>query len=246
MSGISGKYVQYRAKATQLRKAGFSYNEILQKIPVAKSSISHWCRYVNLTNAQKRRIWDKGISGSIAGIKSIQTEFWRKRCEAFRDGVILSRKLAISNPKFVAGLMLYLAEGTKKSSVVITNSDPRVIKYMVKWLKEFFAIKPKNLVMAIHIHSEQNEKIIKNYWSKITKIPLSNFRKSSIKPESIGYRRRLLENGTVKLIVKMNGSTYMLFKILGAINGFLNLTINEKIEPKNWMSVLPYAKEYKK
>ena len=243
---MENKYFLHRAKATELRKAGFSYNEILQKIPVAKSSISLWCRYINLTNAQKRRIWNKGKSRSIAGIKSIQTEFWRRRCQAFLSGVDLSRRLATKNSKFVAGLMLYWAEGTKSNITAVTNSDPRIVKFMVQWLEEFFAVKPKQLGMALHLHPGQNEEKIKNYWSRVAQVPLGSFRKSFIKSKGSGYRKRVLENGTAKLVVRMQGSTYLLFKILGAINGYLNLTINEHIKPKDWMSALPYAKEYKK
>jgi len=37
------------------------------------------------------------------------------------------------------------------------------------------------------------------------------------------------------MIVKMKGSTYLLFKLLGAINGFQGLTIKEPIKPEGWM-----------
>ena len=238
-------YFLQRSKAVRLRKAGLSYSEILKKNPVARSSISLWCRDVDLTAEHKKRIENKSRACSLAGIKAIQTTFWQRRCDAFMQGVDMSQRLGHHNPNFVAGLMLYLAEGTKKSTMAITNSDERIIKFMKSWLGEFFQIKPEQLVMGLQIHPGQDEMKIKKYWSKITHVPMGNFHKTFTKSKGSKYRKNRLENGIVKLVVRNEGSTYLLFKVLGAINGYLNITVNEPINPKNWMSMLPYAKEYK-
>ena len=37
-----------KAKAIRLRRKGKSYNEILEKVPVAKSTLSRWLRDVSL------------------------------------------------------------------------------------------------------------------------------------------------------------------------------------------------------
>ena len=239
-------YFLQRSRAVRLRKSGLSYGEILKKIPVAKSSISLWCRDVDLTVEHKKRIENKSRARSLAGVKAIQTTFWQRRCDAFMQGVEMSRRFGHNNPNFVAGLMLYLAEGTKKSSMAITNSDERIIKFMKNWLGEFFQIKPEQLVMGLQIHPGQDEGKIKKYWSKITLVPIGNFHKTFIKSNGSKYRKNRLGNGIVKLIVRNEGSTYLLFRVLGAINGYLNMTVNEPINPKNWMAILPYAKEYKK
>ncbi len=238
-------YFLQRSRAVRLRKAGLSYSEILKKIPIAKSSVSLWCRDVDLTAEHKKRIENKSKARSLAGIKSIQTRFWQRRCDAFMQGVDMSRRFG-NNPNFVAGLMLYLAEGTKKSTTAVTNSDERIIKFMKSWLGEFFQIGPNQLVIGLHIHLGQDEGEIKKYWSKITLVPVGNFRKTFTKSEGSKYRKNRLENGIAKLVVRNEGSTYLLFKVLGAINGYLNMTINEPINPKDWMSTLPYAEEYQK
>lgn len=239
---ISKLHRSFREKAIRLRSRGLSYNEILEKVPVAKSTISLWCRDIQLTSEQKKRLEEQNRKGGLEGIKAIQTMFWEKRCNAFLEGIKLSYELAINNPKFVAGLMLYWAEGTKKNSTAVTNSDPRIIKFMTIWLKDFFNIKPEQLVLALHLHPEQNEGKIRSYWIKMTNIPATNFRKSYIKPKGSGYKKNILQHGTAKLVVRTKGSTYLLYKLLGAINGFLKLATNERIEPGDWMVKLPYAR----
>lgn len=241
-SNVSSRHWKIKDKALKLRKKGLSYHEIRESIPVAKSTLSLWCRYINLTPEQKKRLQDKKNANGLMGIQAIQKMFWGKRCEAFMNGVNLFNKIGQTpNSNFIAGIMLYWAEGSKSKCVAsIANSDPRIIKFMVKWFGDFFEITPKNLKIYLHLHSGQNEQAIKNYWTKLTGV--TDFGKSFTKPEGSGYRKNTLYNGTVKLTVKKTGSTYLLFKILGAINAFLNSTISEPIKPEDWMPMLPYAK----
>lgn len=46
-------------KAISLRRRGFSYNEILKHLPVAKSTISSWCGEILLTEEQRKRLDEK-------------------------------------------------------------------------------------------------------------------------------------------------------------------------------------------
>ncbi len=51
---------------------------------------------------------------------------------------------------FVAGIALYWAEGSKKRRVVrFCNSDPRLIRVIMEWLKRNFNVKTNEL--AVHI-----------------------------------------------------------------------------------------------
>lgn len=240
----SHRHWKLKEKALKLRAQGLSYKEIKELVPVAKSTISLWCRHVKLTVAQRKRLGRKRDS-SLTGIKAIQTMFWHRRCKSFMVGVVLGNKVKDKNSRLIAGAMLYWAEGTKtRGRAGVANSDPRIIKFMASWFREFLGVKPEQMSMHLHLHSGQNENEMKLYWSKITGVPLQNFIKSFIKPEGSGYRKNILYNGTVKLSIRMKGSTYLLFKILGIINGFLKSAMDEPIKPSNWMTTLPYAMEY--
>jgi transcriptional regulator with XRE-family HTH domain len=236
---VSNRHWSVKEKARALRAKGLSYKEICKRVPVAKSTISLWCRDVPLSTAQKNRLWQKRDT-QLKGIKAIQRMFWKRRCEAFSAGTKMIMTLK-RDERFIAGLMLYWGEGTKQKRTSIANSDPRVIQFMVRWFNDFFDVTPDEMSMHVHMHSGQNENAIKSYWSELTGVPLENFHKSFTKPEGSGYRKNVLYKGTVKLTVKREGSTYMLFQILGCIAGFLNMHIGEKIDPEQWMEKLPYA-----
>lgn len=234
---ISNRHWSLKEKAQELRAQGLSYNEILAQIPVSKSSISLWCRYIVLSSKQKKRLGEKR-DHSLRGIHAIQKMFWERRCHAFQEGVRMTK--TIRSARFFSGLMLYWAEGDKTIHCAIANSDERIIRFMMLWFKDFYDIKPESISINLHLHSGQNEKKMKEYWSSLTGVPAQNFMKSFVKPEGSGYRKNILYNGTVKLYPRGN-STYLLFKILGSIAGYLEETIGEKQDIEKWIKHLPYA-----
>ena len=53
--------------AIKLRRRGLSYNEILRKVPVAKSSLSLWLKSVGLAKKQKQRLTKKKLAAARRG-----------------------------------------------------------------------------------------------------------------------------------------------------------------------------------
>ena len=49
-------------KAVELRRKGLSYREILQHVPVAKSTLSLWLRTVGLSRPQTQRLTEKRLA----------------------------------------------------------------------------------------------------------------------------------------------------------------------------------------
>ncbi|MDO8492325.1 MAG: hypothetical protein Q7S34_01635 [bacterium] len=53
--------------AIKLRREGKSYREILEQIPVAKSSLSLWLRDVGLSKRQNQRLTERRLMASQRG-----------------------------------------------------------------------------------------------------------------------------------------------------------------------------------
>jgi len=212
---------QKKELVRDLRKQGLSYKELRQKLSfdISKSTISDWCKDIALTTEQKERLdrlfRDGSYSGRLLGSKTTQL----RRAEEIK-GIKEKARLEISplNKKEfkLAGLMLYWAEGAKSRYIDITNSDPMLIKFMVHWLRIVCKVPEERFRASLHLHSGQDEKKIKRYWSKITDISMRQFGKSYIKKESSGYRKNILYNGTIKIRVC---DSNLLHKVLGWIDG---------------------------
>jgi hypothetical protein len=99
-----------------------------------------------------------------------------------------------------AGIMLYWGEGTKSgNSVVFSNSDPQMIKLFLKFLRNICGVDNSRLRILLHLYHDQNEKQLKNFWSKITGISINQFSKSYIHIAKGGNYKKISEYGTVSL-----------------------------------------------
>src|SRR3989344_496318 len=99
--------------------------------------------------------------------------------------------------------ILFLSRGaqSKKGACEVTNSDPYLIAFMVKWFESIFAISPKTLKIRLNIYSQQDDLKLKKFWSQITGIPTKNFGKSFVKPVNKDYKKNNLYYGTAQIYV---------------------------------------------
>ncbi len=88
----------------------------------------------------------------------------------------------------------YLGDGTKKNNrtIAITNSNPDVIQTMIR-IFELFGITRDKLKASITIKSPVKSDT-KEYWAKITQIPLKSFQKTNWR-----NGKSKITNGSVKI-----------------------------------------------
>lgn len=214
-----------RLEARKLRKKGVSVKKIAQYLKVAKSSASIWTRDIILTVNQFEKLRGAMLRGSELGrIKGalIQKERRLKFIEESRNKGIMELSNINERELLIAGLALYWGEGSKKSQEVeFCNSDPKMIQFLLLWLKKCFKIMPNEIKCCVGINQmhRKREGIVKNYWSRISGIPISQFRKTSLKKVK---NSKIYENfnehyGTLSVIVTKPSRFY--FRILGLIEG---------------------------
>src|SRR3989338_10887183 len=99
--------------ALTLRKQGLSYREILEKVPVAKSSLSLWLQSVGLSRKQKQRLTEKKLASARRGaLKKKQDRIFRTKIikeKAEKEVCKLSER-----ERWLIGVALYWAEGSKE------------------------------------------------------------------------------------------------------------------------------------
>lgn len=230
-------YKFIKLKAIKLRKQGLSYGEINKLINIPKSTLSFWLKNIKLISKYRKRLYTKQITWLSYGSKS-QKE--RRAQEV--DAIIKNAKDEIIFPVStetikLVGAAIYWAEGSKEKLLRVTNSDPHLILFMVKWIEEMFKISAKNLKARLNIYPQQSEKYIKKFWSGITGIPVKNFGKSYIKPFSKGYKKNNLYYGTIRIEVPK--SVNLKYKTFGWIKGLLkDISLKVGIKQKKWESFL--------
>ncbi len=236
-------YSQLKKKAIALRKQGLSYSEIQGRLDsaVSKSTLSLWLKSVLLKPEHRKRLYTKQIQ-----ILSLGSQSQRERRQREINEIIERAKKEIHTPlsqetyRFF-GAALYWAEGGKTKNFEITNSDPSLIAFIVKWFNDIFGVAPNNLKAHLNLYPQQNENDIKRFWSDITGIPKKNFGKSFIKPPNKGYKKNNLYYGTIRIRV-MKG-TDMKHRLFGWIQAALQ-DINTKAElvQRKWIRLSKVAR----
>lgn len=218
-----------RIKARKMRAEGESVREIAKKLGIARSTTSLWVRDIILSVEQMEYLKKRRIkAGELGRLKGSLMQKERRLITIKKMGEIGKIKFAdISDQEFfVAGIALYWAEGSKKTvKLQFCNSDPKLINFLIKWLNRFFDIKTDRLSVRVAINEihRTREAQVKKYWSEVTKIPLSQFRKTSFKKTTVhkvyeNYERHF---GTLDVSVLKPGELY--YKILGFIEGLANV-----------------------
>jgi transposase len=66
--------VKEKEIAIELRRQGYSYSEILKRVPVAKSTLSLWLRSLGLAKQQKQRLTEKRLAALKRGWEACSKE----------------------------------------------------------------------------------------------------------------------------------------------------------------------------
>lgn len=171
-----------REKALALRKQEMSYSQIKKILKVSKSTLSVWLRNSPLSKQRIRELRDWNEQ-RIERCRETKRKKKEKRLKQFYQE---QRKLIFPLSKreyFLAGLFLYWGEGYKSqlTKLSISNTDPSIIKFFINWLIKSLKIPKEKLRVQLHLYKDMDIEDKINFWSKMLKIPLSQFTKPYIK-----------------------------------------------------------------
>jgi transcriptional regulator with XRE-family HTH domain len=196
-------------KAILLRKQGKSYNEIAKILNVPKSTLSLWLKNVKMPPKIEKKFWNKTRKNWAENI----TRFNKERAKIAKEKAKQIQNLAskdigkISKRElFLIGIALYWAEGHKKSRwrLDFTNSDPIMIKIIMRFFREILRIKEDKFSATAQIHPNITSEKAINYWSRTTKIPKRQFLKTYTRLTPTSKRKRafnVLLYGTLRVSI---------------------------------------------
>jgi len=221
------KSVEYK-KALILRRTGKSLKKIATKLGVSVSIVSAWCREVELTEQQREKLKRRKVN--IRHLRRLAKQSHLAKISRIRkhfEDSFAEIKPLTDNELFLTGLALYWAEGfksVKESRLGFCNSDPRMIKFMLRWFQKGLKISKQNFLLRTEFnesHKDRTEEI-KIYWSKLTQIPLSQFEKPFYQRSAWlkDYPNREDYFGVLRIRVRK--SSELLYKTRGWIKGLSN------------------------
>src|SRR3989344_1381905 len=198
-----------RDRARELRiKYQLGYSSIAKQVSVSKGTLARWLKDLPLTENRilelRRKNWSKGEAH-----RERIRETKRKKREDRENKIYLKVKKQFakisSQALFVAGLMLYHAEGDKKDHyhIGIANTDPQIITFFVWWLQEFMDIPKSRMKVQLHLYESMDLAKERKFWAKETGLPEKQFYKDQVRPlrpGSFSYSESF-RHGTCKIYV---------------------------------------------
>ncbi len=207
-----------KRKAISLRQQGESIKDIAKKLHVAPSSISIWVRDVVLTIEQRQRLTRKGYSvDAIERRRIVRIGRTKQRHQNLMDSAATMIESISQRELWLIGIALYWGEGgkTNHGAARISNSDPAVIKIMMRFFREICKVPDEKFTCHVHTFSHLNAEKAEKYWSTISGIPRSNFYKTYSKPSIASKNKKdSLPYGTFQIYVN---DTKLFFTIMGWI-----------------------------
>lgn len=216
---------ELKTRAILLRKNGHGIKEIARMLKVSPSTASFWCRDMQLSPQQQAGLSKRSERQSTSSLlayaelirarRMVNVENERK-CGARLVSSLTARDITM------VGIGLYWGEGYKRGSEEFgfTNSDPDMIRFYLAWLAVLFDVKKEDLIFRVSINQvyRSRERTILSFWSKLLKVPVTQFTKTSfIRAQSKSLANRPTEyHGTLR--VKVRRGTAYRRQILGAID----------------------------
>ncbi len=214
--------------ARELRNQGKSIKSIAKLVRASKSTVSLWCQDIFLSNLQKSHL--KEINVKAVKMGSVVANENKKKERLIRlkfyksIGIEKINKLS-KRELFLVGAALYWAEGGKNQrKVVFINSDSEMILLWIKWVINCLNISKERLICRVEINEIHKERLqdVEYYWSSLTKIPMSQFRKASLKHSQIKKIYKNNSNYYGSLQITIQKGTNLNYEILGYIEGLTN------------------------
>jgi hypothetical protein len=214
-----------KSEAAKLRVQGFSYSYISKKLIISKSTLSLWLKDIDFI--PNKLIVDKINESNRKLVEIKRVDKMQSMSHAFdfaeeKVGKLTNRDI------FILGIGLYIGEGSKVGNFIrIANSDPRIIRFAIRWFKVLFGLTDSNFKIRIHMYPDNNEEEVIKFWINALGIKRQFFYPSSFDRRVNKQRKNknTLPYGTAHLSIVSNGDknlgVLLHRKILASIDSVL-------------------------
>ena len=192
-------------EAIKLRKEGYSYSLIAAKISVAKSTLSDWLKGVPFMHNDIVMNSVAENNARIVNIKRVD------KANSIHEAMVYAERKVGNLTKrdiFILGMGIYIGEGSKTGSLTrIVNSDPKIIRFCIMWLKECFGLSDSNFRIRLFVYPDNDQVMVTKYWMKYLKMKKEVFYPVYVdtRTNKSKDRRGVLPFGTAHMTVVSNG-----------------------------------------
>ena len=169
-------------QAVQLRKRGFTLQEIAKVCDVSKSTVSKWLKNspisAEVTKQNKRRAGQENAKRLRLVNKARATERAARYQEIERSAQTEFKHYK-NDPLFIAGLMLYLTQGDERT-IRLASTDITAHVIFVRFVREYLGLETKQIRLQLVLYPSHTEATCMKKWSKALSLPYQQFHRTQI------------------------------------------------------------------
>lgn len=216
---------EVRAQAVELRKQGWSVNDLAVRLGVAKSTAYLWVKHIPL-DPDSERAREKQEHAAL-----MQAGRWKEhraardrreaevRAEAAAElGAVNDRDLMLG------GALIYMCEGAKSKPwrrldrLIFINSDPRLHRLFLGFLAAQ-GRPPDTLRYRVHIHETADAEAAGDWWAERLVLPRELFQRPTIKRHNAAtVRANTGEDYHGCLVIAVPKSRELYWKVEGVMD----------------------------
>lgn len=218
------QFIHLKLDVIGLRKSGKTYSEIREIYPIPKGTLSDWLKDIKIPTKNRemmeKRSYEKWKLGNDIFVQKRMRDAFNIRIGFENKAKKEIKKISAYTLKII-GAALYWAEGgkTRKNFLRFVNSDPIMIKLMMRFFREICQASNEKIKGRVQIYPNMDYEKILNFWSGLTQLPKENFYRpqTQISRASKGKRpRNTLPYGTLHLTIY---NTPTISRVMGWIKG---------------------------
>lgn len=186
--------IEARRKARLLRSQGKSLSDIALTVGASKSTVSIWCRNIQLTRCQKNALSSRAQQRGTEAVRRSRMRRWHAFYQAAETEWIGLK----DNRSFVLGLGIYMGEGDKADGVVgVSNCDPEIIRATLRFL-DIIQCPPDKRRLKVQVHDACQIQSALCFWQRETGLGPNYFTQCVVNTpcSSMKKRGRLQPYGT--------------------------------------------------
>jgi transcriptional regulator with XRE-family HTH domain len=200
-------------QAVQLRKRGFTLQEIAKYCDISKSTASKWLKNevfsaaVTVTNSKRAGVDNAKRLRLIAKSRSAER---KARFKETHTSALVEFRNYQSNPEFRTGLMAYIAAGdvANDNRVRLSSTSLFLHRTFIIFVQNFLGVEKNRVHIWLLLYKGVDEEKAMKQWSKNVKLPLGQFYKNQYVQNT---PKQPLHFGVGNTII---GSTYHKQKLL--------------------------------